>query len=120
MAVTLDTNSTYKLSKESYYEASLRVNEISFGDGYKQTAQDGLNPEEDVWKLSFLLLPIASAATLIEILRASKSSTASVLAWTPPGGSSEQYWEASAIKIAPAAGVMWKVTCTLTRVNILG
>jgi phage-related protein len=121
MAVTLDTDSTYKLVKDNCsFNPSLRVNELPFGDGYDQVSQDGLNTEIDEWDLSFRLLPLENATTLYEILRASKASTASVLAWTMPGRSVEQYWRAKTIKMAPSTGVNWKVTCTLKRVNILG
>ena len=116
MAVNLDTTATYKLSKESYFESSLRVNEVKFGDGYKQTVQDGINADEDKWFLSFLMLPLASAVTLETLLKNSKNGTANVLSWTPPGGSSVLYWEATNIRRSPSNGVKWKVSCTLERV----
>lgn len=117
MGVSIDG---YPITEDFSYQPSLRVNEIKFGDGYEQSIQDGLNPEEDEWFVPFMPQEIVPATTLCNILRASRGAIANILLWTPPNGSTQQSWKASGVKMIPKGGGLFEVSCTLKRANILG
>jgi len=116
MAVSLDTETAYMLEYGSSATLNLRVNETQFGDGYKQSVQDGINTDEESWSLTFLPIETASSITLVGLLKQSKNGTANVLSWTPPGESTAKYYEASDITRKPISYTLWQVGCTLTRV----
>lgn len=117
MGVSIDG---YAITEDFYYQPSLRVNEIKFGDGYEQSIQDGMNPEEDEWFVTYAPHEIGAATSLCNILRASKGAIDSILLWTPPNGSTQQSWKASGVKMIPKGGGLFEVSCTLKRANILG
>jgi len=59
-----------------------RVRKAQFGDGYAQTAKDGLNANPRVFELAWPNLNTAQKDTIINFLRARGGSEA--FYWTPP------------------------------------
>lgn len=62
--------------------------ESSFGDGYGQVAEDGLNARREIWDIEIAPLNstlLASARSFYDTVGASKTFW-----WTPPGYSSPQ------------------------------
>ncbi|WP_329767987.1 phage tail protein [Stenotrophomonas muris] len=60
----------------------------SFGDGYSQTAADGLNNERQQWPVSFVGYG-ADIAPILAFLRARKGAESFL--WTPPLGQQGLY-----------------------------
>lgn len=60
-----------------------RVLAIRFGDGYEQRAADGLNPDLQVWQVTFSQVPTATADT-IEGFFMTYESHVTPFVWTPP------------------------------------
>ena len=65
-------------------EEDLRVRATQFGDGYEQTAPDGLNPIAVKFSLSFTRSPDI-VAQILAFLRS--KSGGQTFTFTPPGGS---------------------------------
>lgn len=78
-------------------EIDFRTSKAQFGDGYAQTADDGINPEMEVWSLSFLY-DAAISADIEAFLRRHRKSKRFL--WTPPGGAQGTYL-ASAFQKVP-------------------
>ena len=69
-------------SPGSSLERSPRVVATSFGDGYEQRADDGLNPVVQVWDLVFTAIDVAIANDIDAFLAAGLGRV--VFDWTPP------------------------------------
>jgi phage-related protein len=72
-----------------------------FGDGYKQTAPDGINPVREVWNLVFDPITTADIETIRAFFRARVGQT---FTWTNPSGVEKRYrrtgsvnWDLAAI-----------------------
>jgi phage-related protein len=68
-----------------------RILKADFGDGYGQTALDGLNTEVEEWDLSFKDYPAADVTTITDFLDA-RANNESFL-WTAPGDLVEKKWK---------------------------
>ena len=113
MSVALNTE-TYTLSYNSSLNTSYRIKQIDFGDGYTQSALDGINYQKEIWSLEFNVLEIASILILEALLLESVNGSTNILSWTPPSESTTKYWIASAVSRTPVGG-KFKLSCTLTR-----
>jgi phage-related protein len=108
------------ISKFVLVEKSYRSKEIKFGDGYKHTALDGLNYETEIWNLQFAPVDSTSAAVLESILLNSVKGTNNYITWTPPDSSSSKIFSASGItKESMENNNFWKMSCILTKENVL-
>ena len=67
------------------------VQVASFGDGYTQRFEEGINAERWQWSVVFDNLPPADADTIETFLRARSWSVEAFL-WTPPLESVEKQW----------------------------
>lgn len=80
-----------KPDRTSSLKKSNRVLQAEFGDGYGQTALDGINTSIEEWKLSFKDYPEAQIITLRNFLDA-RASTEHFL-WTPPLETTPKKWK---------------------------
>jgi len=69
-------------------EIDFRTLKAQYGDGYSQVADDGINPELEIWSLSFCY-DAATSAAIEAFLRRHRKSTRFL--WTPPGGTQGAY-----------------------------
>ena len=116
MAVALDTDNTYKLTKNVSKSGNYNSVSIQFGDGYRQTTIDGINYDREQWSLQFIPMDSTSALALESILLNSINGTSNFLSWTPPNESTTKYWSASGITKNSTQKVnYWQISCTLTR-----
>jgi phage-related protein len=79
-----------------------------FGDGYQQTAADGINNKSQSWPLSFT----ASAATItaIRTFLDARGGWQSFF-WTPPLGV-QGYYKCASYEPKHLGGDMWQLTAT--------
>lgn len=68
-----------------------RTLQADFGDGYGQTALDGINTSMEEWRLSFKDYPEAEIQTLTDFLDARQSNEHFL--WTPPGEVTAKKWK---------------------------
>jgi phage-related protein len=116
MAITLDTDTTYKLTKNISKTESYNVKETEFGDGYRQIIIDGINYQKEIWNLDFIPLDTTASITLEGILLNSINGTSNYISWTPPGETTTKYWTAQGInKTSTIKPYYWKITCQLRR-----
>jgi len=98
---------TWPLETDPTGEERLRVLTAQFGDGYKQTAGDGINNLVQSWPLQFT----GSAAYITEIRDFLRShGGAKPFLWTPPLGVQGLY-DAVDVKVQ-ARGKDWYVLST--------
>jgi phage-related protein len=64
----------------------VRVKRRTFGDGYVQTAPDGINPAKILWNISFVGLSNANANELEALIVSLNATTSQYLQWTAPDG----------------------------------
>ena len=86
-----------------------RVRTAQFGDGYKQVAGDGINPETQSWPLSFQGLE----KDMIPLLAFVRRHAIKSCLWTPPYGVQGLYRvTADSIKATPVGGKTMSVSFT--------
>lgn len=98
--------------------AGYRVRTASFGDGYSQSAADGINNKQTSWSVSIIGVKGGSCANIVNIdnvisfldARAGYQS----FTWTPPGGSQGKY--ISEQYTITKAGSLFTVSTTFTEV----
>lgn len=81
---------SYIPSKGFQKTNSVRVNNITFGDGYSQRYADGINTVSGEWALTFGSRSISDANAIETFLKARNG--VDFFLWTPPG-------EVSAVKV---------------------
>lgn len=64
--------------------------EVSFGDGYKQEAPDGLNSQIETWKLRFAPIEGVDLTTMLAFLAI--VGTTEWFTWTPLGETVSKKW----------------------------
>lgn len=74
---------TWAPDKEPTGTTTFRVKSAKFGDGYEQTAEDGINNKSDVWPLTF-----TGQKTRIKAIRdfLNRHKGATPFNWTEPFG----------------------------------
>ena len=86
-----------------------RIHTAQFGDGYKQVAGDGLNPETQSWPLSFSGIE----KDMLPILTFMRKHTLSSFIWTPPFGEKGLYRVvADSIRAMPIGGKSMTIAAT--------
>lgn len=70
-----------KIIIDSSKSVSFRVKEATFGDGYTQTAADGINNRIDTWSIKWGALTLAEKNTVEDTLDSVGSN--GILTWTP-------------------------------------
>lgn len=78
-----------------------RVRVAQFGDGYRQVAGDGINPERQSWPLTFQ----GTEKDILPLLTFIRQHTIKACLWTPPYGVLGLYRVAAdSIKLTPLGG----------------
>ncbi len=86
-----------------------RIKEIEFGDGYKQVAGDGINPESQTWLFAYMGLK----DEVMSIFKFIRQHTIKSFIWTPPFGEKGLYRvKADSISMIPISGGVMKLTAT--------
>lgn len=86
-----------------------RIKEIEFGDGYKQVAGDGINPETQTWTFAYVGLK----DEVMPIFKFIRQHTAKSFIWTPPFGEKGLYRiKADSITMIPVSVGVMKLTAT--------
>lgn len=112
MSVSIDSyETTYSSSKTP----NTNIKETNFGDGYNQTALDGINYDRESWFIEFVPLDSTSAITLEGILLNSVNGVANMLSWTPNGETTAKKWTANTINKQTAGPNLWTITCNFRR-----
>ena len=92
-----------------------RVLQAKFGDGYDQTAPDGINNIVADWSIRYDNLTTSEKTTLLTALNAVGSWD--YLTWTPPGETSKKFKVTKdGYSVAPISGDLWTVSFNLTQV----
>ena len=79
-----------------------------FGDGYEQTAPDGINNKLESWPLTFE--GTSASITPIKTFLESKLGTRSFL-WTPPLGTQGMY-KCKTLSVVPKGGDNYEISAT--------
>ncbi|EMI5436644.1 phage tail protein [Proteus mirabilis] len=86
-----------------------RIKEVEFGDGYKQVAGDGINPESQTWPFSYMGLK----DEVMPIFKFIRQHTVKSFIWTPPFGEKGLYRvKADSISMIPTSGGVMKLSAT--------
>lgn len=78
---------------------TVRVLETDFGDGYGQTAKDGINSIRDVWDLKWTNLTPTEAGLAYAFLRQMAGATAFL--WIPPYETTYRAWKCKVFSKLP-------------------
>lgn len=89
------------------------VDRISFGDGYTQRSNPGINSTQQVWRLIWDGVSDAEAATLRAFFAGLKGT--GVIDWTPFGQSTALKWTASKYSERPTGFAINAVSVVLTQ-----
>lgn len=113
MAVALPLTSL--IAQGSSRRRTNRVLRAQFGDGYEQTAPNGINTIVDEWSIRYENLTTSERNTLLAALDAVGSWD--VLTWTPPGDSAKK-WKVTAdgLTETPVSGDMYSIGFSLRQV----
>jgi phage-related protein len=80
---------TNLISQNSQKKVTYRVLRASFGNGYEQTAPDGLNYSVESWNIQYENITLADRTTLIAMLESVGSFN--TISWTAPNGTAKLY-----------------------------
>jgi phage-related protein len=97
-----------------------RINETSFGGGYKQYILDGLNTRDVEWDITFVPLDENNANTLEGILLDCFDSTSNLIEWIGPGESTSSNYTAHNVEKSPLGSFLFVINCTLRKEYIIG
>lgn len=110
----------YKSFRNPTGAKKTRVNENSYGQGYRQIIVDGLNADEENWDIQFVPVDTTTAASLETILLDSVKESSNFILWEPPGDTTSKYFTAQDIMKKSVSPTLWVISCTLRREYILG
>lgn len=86
-----------------------RVRTVQFGDGYKQVAADGINPETQSWPLAFT----GTETEMKPILTFMRGHTLKSFIWIPPYGEEGLYRVTpDSIRATPVGGKVMTISAT--------
>lgn len=104
----MTTTFTWKHDAKPTGTKTFRVLTAQFGDGYKQTAADGINNASQSWPLSFTgrKADVQPIATFLD-LRAGWQS----FYWTPPLGT-QGFYKCASYEMHQIGNDVWQVTAT--------
>ena len=103
---------TWRPDKEATGTSQFAVNTVQFGDGYSQSAEDGLNNETASWPLTFTKKR-AEAEAIKAFLKQHKGAKA--FAWQPPL-EPMQLFTAGEYTVTPLTSSMYRITVTFEQV----
>lgn len=102
------------ISQGSTRKRKFRVLKAQFGDGYLQTAPDGVNHQVDSWNIIYANLTDADRASVwsaIETVGVSDYFT-----WTPPGDVAKKWKIVSEVTETPQSGDIYSISFDLMQV----
>lgn len=105
---------TYTVEPDADQDVVFRVQETQFGDGYKQTAKDGINTKIRKWSVSFTPLTEAEAAALMAILDAAAGWD--LIVWQAPDQAIAENWRCKRYQTIRNAGKVTRIRATLEHV----
>lgn len=105
MAITFLPKGDDTLNEET------RVLAVQFGDGYKQTAPDGLNNVVTRWQVTFDGLIKSEVNTLLAELRQAKGS--GPVQWQSPLDTAPQNYRIGSWTVTAYSGQIYAVACPL-------
>lgn len=89
-------------------DINYRLSTAQFGDGYRQTAKDGINNKEQSWPLVFR----AKKSIALDIMEFfDEHAGHKSFLWTPPLGQLA-LWQVANPQIKPLSGNMFEITAT--------
>ncbi|HEM6842560.1 phage tail protein [Providencia stuartii] len=90
-------------------EFTHRIKEVTFGDGYKQVAGDGINTESQSWPFTYT----GMKEEVMPIFKFIREHTAKSFIWTPPFGEKGLYRvKSDSITMTPIGGLAVTITAT--------
>lgn len=102
---------TNMISQESTRTRRYKTKKAEFGNGYAQTAPDGINNAKDSWNVVYPNLTSAERTTLLAALDAVQSWD--YLTWTAPGDGSSKKWKLAEGWSESTNGSHYTITFTL-------
>lgn len=90
MSVTFPANLGCKITTNSKKSTKVNLIRATFGNGYKQIANNGLNNEIDTWELQFALLEGTNFTDMNTFIAAAGADQ--LFAWTPFGETVSKNW----------------------------
>lgn len=104
------------ISQASTRKRTYRTITAQFGDGYQQSAPDGINNVVDEWNLVYENLDNSERNTLITALDSVKSSD--YFTWTAPGDATQKKFKVTQDGWSEAAlsGDLWTISFVLKQV----
>lgn len=96
---------SYRTEVEDQYA----VKEARFGDGYRQTSPDGVNPVAEVWNLVFENIPLATGQAIRAFL---KGKAGTSFTWTNPDGVEKRYTLRGAVAMPRVGPTTVNLSCT--------
>lgn len=99
----------------TYNEQQANLLEAQLGDGYVQTAPDGINYIWGKYTVEWLPLVTSDMQTLVSALQTGLTDT---LTWQPPEATASQNWKTlkGTIKITPCSGNYYVVNAQLRQI----
>jgi phage-related protein len=103
------------IDSSSKLTTALRILEANFGQGYSQTAADGLNNQVDTWDVVFSNISQADKITVMNFLRSVGGST--TFYWTPIDETVEKMWKITkdGWTVSNSGGSTWTITFKMTQ-----
>lgn len=105
---------TNKISIVSDLEVKFRKLSVSYGDGYEQTAPDGINNTFDVWNLTWGGLSSTERNTVMTALRS--VGTWGTLTWTPCDETVQKKYQIEGSIKSTREGAFYRVSCQVKQV----
>ncbi|WP_445322804.1 phage tail protein [Ramlibacter sp. AN1015] len=115
-ALPFSEGETSLISQGSTRQRVNRVLSAQFADGYSQEAPDGINPNYDVWNITYVPLNASERATVWAALDAVGASD--YLTWQPPGSATSKKWKVvkDSVSETPVSGDLYTVSFQLRQV----
>lgn len=86
-----------------------RIKSVEFGDGYKQVAADGINPETQIWPFMYM----GRSDVVMPMFEFIRKHTVKSFIWTPPFGEKGLYRvQPDSISMIPISPTVMKVSAT--------
>lgn len=100
----------------SQLEVKPRWKSCQFGDGYKQTAPDGINFIDERWSLTYSNLTSTTRTTIVNAIQTAMSTD--YISWTPVGETVAKKWRLSedGYTQISLSGDLYSVTVVLERI----
>lgn len=89
-------------------DINYRITTAQFGDGYRQTAADGINNKEQSWPLTFRARK-EEAENIIEFFDEHAGNKSFL--WTPPLGKLS-LWQVANVQVKPLSSALYEITAT--------